>query len=136
MSRLIRENWFINKKLISNTFNVIYAIICQTDTCQIPYIGTTKRMMKSHLADQCVYVRNLRENTATGSHFNSPGHSLLERRIIALEQSKTKNPIYKNKGRHTILIDLNVLQRHLQTKLKEEEGEDIVFLCFIAVKCI
>ena len=80
--------------------------------------GATKRMMKSHLENLCGYERNLRENTVTGFLFNSPGHSLSERRIIALEQSKKKNPFYKNKGRHTILIYLTHITKASTDKAK------------------
>ena len=102
--KINNKNWFINKKMDCNTFNVIYAIICQKENCQMAYIGETKRMLKSRLADHCGYVRNLREDTATGSHFNSPGHSLADLRIISLEQSKKKNPLYR-KQRETYHIN-------------------------------
>ena len=102
--KINNKNWFINKKMDCNTFNVIYAIICQKENCQMAYIGETKRMLKSRLAGHCVCVRNLREDTATGSHFNSPGQSLADLRIISLEQSKKKNPLYR-KQRETYHIN-------------------------------
>ena len=58
--KINKKNWTINKKLDCNTFNVIYAIICQKENCQMVYIGETKRMLKTRLADHCGYVRNLR----------------------------------------------------------------------------
>ena len=102
--KINNKNWFINKKIDCNTFNAIYTIICQKENGQMAYIGETKRMLKSRLADHCGYVRNLREDTAIGSHFNSPGHSLADLRIISLEQSKKKNPLYR-KQRETYHIN-------------------------------
>ena len=68
------------------------------------YIGETKRMLKLRLADHCGYVRNANTDTATGFHFNSPGHSLSDLRIVAIEKSKRKNTLYR-KQRETYHIN-------------------------------
>ena len=95
--KINKKNWFINKKPNCNTFNVIYAIVCRKENCQMACIGETKRTLKSCLADHCGYVRNLREDIATGSHFNSPGHSLSDLKIIGLKQSKKKKTYHINR---------------------------------------
>ena len=87
--KINKKSWTINKKTLDyNSFNLIYAVICQKENCQMSYIRETKIMLKSRLADHCGYVRNNREDTATNHHFISPGHSLSDIRIIALEQNK------------------------------------------------
>ena len=73
--KINNKNWVINSKLDCNSFNLVYAIICQNQNCKITCIGETKRMLKLCLADHCGYVRNCKTDTATGFHFNSPGHS-------------------------------------------------------------
>ena len=39
--------------------------------------------------------RNQRLDTATGAHFNSPGHSLSDLRVTVIEQSKKNNHPYR-----------------------------------------
>ena len=75
-------------------------------------------MLKTHLAEHCGYVRNPREDTATGFHFNSPGHSLSDLRITAIEQSKKKNPLYR-KQRETYHINrFNTFYKGINKKRK------------------
>ena len=102
--KINKKNWVINSKLDCNSFNIVYAIICQKENCQMTYIGETKRMLKLRLADHCGYVRNSNTDTATGFHFNSPGHSLSDLRIVAIEKSKRKNTLYR-KQRETYHIN-------------------------------
>ena len=42
------------------------------------YVGETKRMLKFCLAGHSGYINNQDETQATGKHFNSPGHSLVD----------------------------------------------------------
>ena len=89
--------WDINKKrkVDCTTFNVIYAIICKKNKCKETYIGETKRILKSRIADHCWYVRNGRLDKATGAHFNLPDHSLADLPGTILEQSKRNNDPYR-----------------------------------------
>ena len=70
--------WKINRKFYCNTFNVIYAITCKTEKCKETYIGETKRLLKSRVAEHCGYVRNQHLDKVTGLYFNLPGHSLAD----------------------------------------------------------
>ena len=67
-----------------NTFNIIYAIQCKKDRCKEVYIGETKRILRFRLDDHLGYV-NTGADTATGSHFTGPGHSLSDMSVTALE---------------------------------------------------
>ena len=89
------QEWFINRQLNCNSYNVIYAIMCKKENCQQIYIGETKRMLKYRLADHRGYVTDGVTSQATGAHFNLPGHSLADLTITILEQTKRKNSEYR-----------------------------------------
>ena len=78
--------WNINQNLNCEKSNCIYMIECKKENCNMRYIGETKRILKFRLADHRGYVSNMDEKTATGEHFNLPGHSLSDLSIVILEQ--------------------------------------------------
>ena len=90
-----KKQWSIEKKYDCNTFNVVYAIMCKKERCKEAYIGETKRLLRSRIADHCGYVQNQKVDTATGTHFNLPGHSLADMTVTVLEQSKRNNEQYR-----------------------------------------
>ena len=55
------------------------------------YIGTTGRQLKHRLAEHRGYISNLVLSRATGAHWNQPGHSLADLKIVILEQSKNSS---------------------------------------------
>ena len=77
--------WTLNQKFTCHTSNVIYMIECQKDRCKQRYIGHTKRKLKTRLAEHRGYIINGKGERATGSHFNSPGHSVSNLTITVLE---------------------------------------------------
>ena len=114
--KINNKEWKIQKKLDCNAFNVIYAIVCQKEKCKLTYIGETKRLLKTRLADHCGYVRNNRVDTATGEHFNSPGHTLGDLRIIAIEQSRKKNNLYRKQREEYHINRFNTLHKGMNRK--------------------
>ena len=76
------------------------------------YIGETKRIMKFRLADHRGYVNN-RDDTATGEHFNSPGHSLSDLNITILEQVKKKDDLYRKEREKYFIRKFNTFYRGL-----------------------
>ena len=87
-------DWKINKQVNCFSYNVVYAICCKKDQCKEVYIGETKIMLKFRLDDHRGYVNN-DVNTATGSHFNQPGHCLADLSVTILEQVKKSNDSYR-----------------------------------------
>ena len=64
------------------------------------YVGETKRILKYRFAEHRGYVNNSDE-TATGQHFNLPGHSLSDLTVTILEKvrsndSRAKRPVLTN----------------------------------------
>ena len=73
--KMNNEEWQINQSLNCETSNCVYMIECRKDSCRMRYIGETKRIMKFRLAEHRGYISN-NDDTPTGEHFNSPGHSI------------------------------------------------------------
>ena len=93
-------NWKINRYFNCKSFNVIYAIICNKDNCKKTYIGETKRFLKSRLDDHrgCV---NKHIDTATGSHYTQPGHTLANLQVVILEERRREEMLTEKKERNT-----------------------------------
>ena len=71
-------------------------ILCDKNNCtDNKYIGETGRILKFRLADHRGYVNNNVTSQATGAHFNRPGHSLANMKILILEQVKKRDPLYR-----------------------------------------
>ena len=87
-------DWKVNKQVNCSSYNIVYAICCKKDQCKEVYIGGTKIMLKFRLDDHRGYVNN-GVNTATGSHFNQPGHCLADLLVTILEQLKKSNDSYR-----------------------------------------
>ena len=91
------KEWKIKKQLVCQSYNLVYAIFSSKENCKQVYIGETKRMLQTRLADHRVYVSSGRTDKATGAHFNMPGHSLADLRVTIIEQTRGKSSEYKKR---------------------------------------
>ena len=103
------------RKLDCNSYNVVYAIICKKETCTKVYLGETKRQLKFCLADHRGYVGN-NDTTATGQHYNSPGHSISDLSITVIEQVKKNNILYRKEREELHIRRFNTLYKGLNRK--------------------
>ena len=87
--------WNITKNLNCQSSNIVYLIECSKDQCRKRYIGETGRTLQSRIADHRGYIVNGHTNTATGQHFNTPGHSVSNLKVTIIEQVKTNNESYR-----------------------------------------
>ena len=88
-------DWKVSRKVNFQSFNIVYMIKCVKENFNKRYIGETKRMLKSRMADHRGYVISGNTETATGAHFNSPGHSLSHMKVSVIEQVKKKDDNYR-----------------------------------------
>ena len=95
--------WKINKNVNCESRNIVYMIECLK--CKQRYIGESKRSLKSRLADHRGYINKEQTDTATGAHFNQPGHSLSDLSVTILEISRKEDDIYR-KEREKYFINL------------------------------
>ena len=87
--------WKINQSLDCTISNCIYMIQCTKHNCNMRYIGETKRIMKFRLAEHRGYVTNQVLSTPTGEHFNLPGHSLSDMKMVILEKVRSQDDLYR-----------------------------------------
>ena len=111
-----KTHWRIEKKVNCNTYNVVYAIICKKDTCGKVYIGETKRLLKFRLADHRGYVVNKDTTTATGQHFNLPGHNLADLSITVVEQVRKNDLIYRKEREELHIRRFDTFNKGLNRK--------------------
>ena len=111
--RMNGKDWKINQNLNCNTYNCLYMIECKKDNYKLKYVGETKRILKFRLADHRGYINNQDYTTATGEHFNSPGHSLSDLSITILERVKTMDDLYRREREKYFIRKFNTFYRGL-----------------------
>ena len=109
--------WKINKSLNCNSHNLVYAIICKKEHCKQTYIGETKRLLKFRLSDHRGYVNTMDRQQATGQHFTSAGHSLADLAIVAIEQVKKQDVLYRKQREEYHIRRFNTLQKRLNKRI-------------------
>ena len=64
--------------------NVVYLITCRK--CKKQYIGQTYRTYRDRITEHFGYIRRKQMDTATGKHFNLPGHTKfdMDHRVISV----------------------------------------------------
>ena len=82
--------WKIVKSLSCDSFNVVYMIDCQKETCRQRYIGVTQRSFRKRVNEHIVYVKNKKISESTCEHFNLPGHSHTDMKLTIITV-KNKN---------------------------------------------
>jgi len=80
-----KTDYLIKDDMCCNSNNIIYLITCSK--CNAQYVGETSRSLRDRLNQHRSAIRN-KLNTPIGLHFNSPEHSLLDLKIVAIELIK------------------------------------------------
>ena len=79
------------------------------------YVGEIKRIIKFRFAEHRGYVNN-NDDTATGEHFNMPGHSLSDMTLTVLEKVRSSDDfffiIWPGMPRTDIFVDNIGLLQH------------------------
>ena len=112
-----KPNWGINKKVNCNSFNVVYLIECNIETCKKRYVGETERRLKDRLADHRGYVTSKVVTQPTGAHFNLPGHSEANLRVTILEEVKKKCSLYRKEREKFYIKKLNTVHEGLNKRV-------------------
>ena len=100
-----------------HTYNLVYAIVCRKPECKDVYIGETKRLLKSRLAEHRGYVTSQNTSTATGRHYNSPGHTLADLSITVLEQVRKNDTLYRTQREEYHVRRFNTLYKGLNRQI-------------------
>ena len=84
----------ITSHLTCQSSNVVYIITCIK--CNLQYVGETDHTLKERFSEHNGYVRTKKVSQTTGAHFNLPGHSIDDMRIMAIEKISDRGP--QNRG--------------------------------------
>ena len=109
------SQWKINKRVNCETRNLIYMIECSK--CKDRYIGETKRSLRERLSDHRGYVSKQIMDTATGLHFNKPGHNLSNLKVIVLEKLKTEDDNYRKEREKYFINKFNTFYKGLNKQM-------------------
>ena len=100
------RQWSINASINCKTTNVIYKIMCNVCPAEFPgYGGETGRTLGDRIKEHRGYIRQKRLNTPTGEHFNLPGHSIADMRVVGIERVLPKNNDMLRKTREAFWIN-------------------------------
>ena len=78
----------------------MYAIFCTKEKCKEEYIGETKRMLHTRVAEHRGYVSKGETNQPRGAHFTKPGHSLADLRVTVIEHTRGRSAEYRKEREH------------------------------------
>ena len=112
-----QTKWNFNRQFNCHTYNLVYAIVCRKPECKEVYIGETKRLLKSRLAEHRGYVTSQDTSTATGRHYNSPGHTLADLSITVLEQVRKNDTLYRTQREEYHVRRFNTLYKGLNRQI-------------------
>ena len=76
------------------------------------YVGETKRSIKFRFAEHRGYVSN-NDDTATGEHFNKPGHSLSDMTLTVLEKVRSSDDMYRKEREKYFIRKFNTYYKGL-----------------------
>ena len=75
-----------------------------------------KKSLKTECSKPSGYVVN-NHDTATGAHFNTPGHTLSDLTITTLEQVKNNNRSYREQREEYFIQKFNTAYKGLNRKI-------------------
>ena len=85
----------ITTQLDCQSSNIIYCLECLVPRCRKQYIGETNRTLQQRFSEHKYYVTSEKLTTATGYHFNLPGHSVDDMAIMAIEKIHHQQDAYR-----------------------------------------
>ena len=93
--KVVNFSWRIRHPVNCNTENLVYLIECSKDKCNEKYIGETERKIKARFSEHKRYVTSQNFEYGTGYHFNLPGHTEANMKVIIQEHLKNKDTFYR-----------------------------------------
>jgi len=95
--------WKMKTQITCQSSNLVNMISCQKENCKLNYISESERTIKDRICEHLGYIRTKKVNQATGYHFNLPGHSQADLKVIGLEWIFNRDPLYR-KDRESYII--------------------------------
>ena len=104
----------INASVNCKTTNIIYCITCQK--CKMQYIGESERSIQERFSEHKTYVASNQVSKATGAHFNLPGHSISEMRVVILEKVHSLDPLLRKEREELFICNFNTKYKGLNKR--------------------
>ena len=111
------KNWEIYGKYNCETKNIIYIIECNKEKCKLRYIGETEKSLKDRIYNHITKIKSIIPTTATGEHFNEPGHNLSNMTATIIEQVKYNDINYRRERKKYFIKKFNTLHKGLNRQL-------------------
>ena len=110
-------SWNLTKPFSCTTKNTVYFIECQKPRCKngdtFIYVGETEKAIETRIRQHLGYIRNKIISQSTGSHFNTPGHSVSDFKFTVLEQSRSQDLVYRKEREKYHIRQFNSYYRGL-----------------------
>ena len=97
------------------TKNLLYAISCTVANCRQQYIGTTYRSLRERFREHLGYVDKNVE--ATGAHFNLPGHSKADMKVMVVEKVNSRDLWLREEREHELIRNCNTYYKGINRKI-------------------
>ena len=104
----------IDRHVNCQTSNVVYCITCEK--CKQQYVGETERTLALRFAEHKGYVRNNKQEKATGEHFNFPGHSLADMKVTIIEKVMSNDNMMRKTRESHFIENLNSFYKGMNKK--------------------
>ena len=114
--------WVINSHVSCNSYNICYMLLCMKDNCKMKnkiqqrYIGETERTLKDRICEHLGYINTKKLNEPAGEHFNKPGHSKADMKVLILEKVKSSDPQYRKERESYLIRKFNSYYKGLNKK--------------------
>ena len=112
-----KNNWEIHGNLNCETKNLVYLIECNKETCKLRYVGETEKSLKERLSNHTQKIKTIIPTTATGEHFNEPGHDLSNMTITIIEKIKNQDLNYRREREKFHIKQFNTFYKGLNRQL-------------------
>ena len=110
-------SWNIMKPFNCDTSNIVYIVFCDKNNCKQQYVGESDRQFRTRMLEHINYVRNKNLKTATGYHFNLPGHSIENMKFSIIEQVRKRNNIYRKEREKYHINNFNTFYKGINRML-------------------
>ena len=80
------------------------------------YIGESERSIQERFSEHKTYVASNQFSKATGAHFNLPGHSISEMRIVILEKVHSLEPLVRKEREELYIRKFNTKYKGLNKR--------------------
>ena len=80
------------------------------------YIGESERTLKERICEHLGYINTKKIRGPAGEHFNLPGHTKADMKVLVLEKVKYTDPEYRKERESHLIRKFNTFYKGLNKK--------------------